>query len=276
MAKYNLGSETKDCLRKIDEVAQKLRLQYFLIGATARDIIFSQLHDIPEGRATRDIDFSVMVSSWKQYENFIEELIQTTFFEKDHKIKQRLHYLIKTSPFMPVDIIPFGKGVKDSNNKIKWPPNNDIIMSVVGFDEAFNNALMVDIDVGLKIRIVDHAGLFILKLYSWADRKESKDAQDIRYVLDNYDRVVGKETYYNTLNEMDAEGASVDKAGSYLLANDIKRHYSAIMEQAGRLLETEIKQNTLASAMIKSPSSYDEEFTQIEDKLNTLADLLKS
>lgn len=274
MAKYNLEPEMKDCLKKIDEVAQKLNLQYFLIGATARDIIFSQLHDAPSGRATRDLDFSVMVSDWKQYEHFIKELVKTTFFEKDRPI-QRLQYLKRTLPFMPVDIIPFGKAIKDDNDQIKWPPNNDPVMSVIGFDEAFNNALMVYIDVGLKIRVVDHAGLFILKLYSWTDRSADKDAQDIRYVLDNYDRVISK-TYYDVLNESDEAGASADKFGTYLLARDIKNRYTEIIDKISNLLEMVIKQNRLVSAMIKNRSTQDEEFPQIEDKLNTLLDLLKS
>jgi predicted nucleotidyltransferase len=148
-------------------------------------------------------------------------------------------------------------------------------MSVIGFDEAFNNALMVYIDVGLKIRVVDHAGLFILKLYSWTDRSADKDAQDIRYVLDNYDRVISK-TYYDVLNESDEAGASADKFGTYLLASDIKNRYPEIIDKISNLLEIEIKQNRLVSAMIKNRSTQDEEFPQIEDKLNTLLDLLKS
>lgn len=55
--------ETFDC---IDEIMKKINIPYYLIGANAIALQFLK-EKIKPGRATKDIDFAVMLSSLNEY-----------------------------------------------------------------------------------------------------------------------------------------------------------------------------------------------------------------
>lgn len=91
-----------EIFKEIIKVTQTLSIDFFVIGATARDIILESGYGIPTIRATRDIDFGVQVSNWEQFSRIKEGLIQTGNFNSTRET-QRLKY--KNALF--VDIIPF-------------------------------------------------------------------------------------------------------------------------------------------------------------------------
>jgi predicted nucleotidyltransferase len=48
-------------LRVLDPIAIAAGCDYFVAGATARDLILVHVHGLRPGRATRDIDFGIAV-----------------------------------------------------------------------------------------------------------------------------------------------------------------------------------------------------------------------
>lgn len=56
-------------LKEVARVAKESAVDYFVIGATARDIILMHVFNVPTGRATRDVDFAIAVADWEQLEN---------------------------------------------------------------------------------------------------------------------------------------------------------------------------------------------------------------
>jgi predicted nucleotidyltransferase len=46
-------------LRALDPIARASECEFFVAGATARDLILVNVHGLPPGRATRDIDFGI-------------------------------------------------------------------------------------------------------------------------------------------------------------------------------------------------------------------------
>ena len=53
-------------LRSLDPVARGTECPYFVVGATARDLILVNLHSLRPGRATRDIDFGIAdIGTWQ-------------------------------------------------------------------------------------------------------------------------------------------------------------------------------------------------------------------
>jgi predicted nucleotidyltransferase len=61
-------------------------------------------------------------------------------------------------------------------------------MSVLGFEEAKNDTLVVKIDEELEIEVASLRGIFLLKLIAWRDRNQlhSRDADDIGFIIENY------------------------------------------------------------------------------------------
>ena len=67
--------KTVAILSEIDRIAGRLRLVYFIVGATARDILLQYAHNIYATRATVDVDIGVLVSDF--YSAYDIEVLQT-------------------------------------------------------------------------------------------------------------------------------------------------------------------------------------------------------
>lgn len=53
--------------RDLRAVAQPIGIDFFLMGAAARDLMLQVAYGIDTGRKTEDVDFSVMVSDWTTF-----------------------------------------------------------------------------------------------------------------------------------------------------------------------------------------------------------------
>ena len=107
----------------ITQIAKQNNVPFFVIGATARDIIFEYAYGIKAPRGTRDIDLAVQIASWQEFQQLQNQLIATGQFSST-KMAQRLLYQNE----IPVDIVPFG--AINHEGSIAWPPENSIKMSV--------------------------------------------------------------------------------------------------------------------------------------------------
>ena len=87
----------------LSETAGSLGVPFFVVGATARDLIFELGHGLPSKRATLDRDFGIRVASWGEFYKLKELLLTTGLFEKNNSV-QRLRYRGE----LLVDILPFG------------------------------------------------------------------------------------------------------------------------------------------------------------------------
>jgi len=222
---YNISSDRldnpllKDLLKELNNVFGSLDMDFYVIGATARDIILSNLHDLIPNRKTVDLDIAIAISDWNQFQIVEEKLIEKESFEKSKEQKQRFFY--KT--IYTVDIVPFGDVAKKDGN-IYWPPDENTAMSVWGFPEMADTSISIEIDNEFVIKIASLPGLFILKLVAWKDRhlSGSKDAYDLALLLKNYldintERVVNEHYELYEADEFDQV-----IAGAQLMARDIE------------------------------------------------------
>jgi len=53
-----------EVMRELDTATKKVDIPFFIVGATARDLVLEYGFDLNPGRATADIDIGVRVSSW--------------------------------------------------------------------------------------------------------------------------------------------------------------------------------------------------------------------
>ena len=94
-----IDERTVALLSEIDTIAGDLRLPFFIVGATARDILLQHAHDIHPVRATLDIDIGVFVSDWDQFLALKEAFEHTGEFSST-KQAQRLIYTDDLPSFM--------------------------------------------------------------------------------------------------------------------------------------------------------------------------------
>ena len=244
---YNISSKNlnnpllKDLLKDLSSFFGSINVDFYVIGATARDIILSNLHDLVPERKTDDLDIAIAISDWNQFRSIEENLPKIEGFEKSKELKQRFIY----NGIYVVDIVPFGDVAEDDGN-IYWPPDETIAMSVWGFPEMADSTINVEIDGEVSIKIASLPGLFILKLVAWRDRHlvGSKDAYDMALLMKNYldiniERAV--EEHYD-LYETDEFDQVI--AGAQLMARDVKllmRNNEKTLEYLREILVKEIE-----------------------------------
>jgi len=205
----------------IVKVCSSLGVPFFVVGATAREIILKQGYGIETGRATQDIDLGVQVQNWDDYDRIHRSLIKTEKFRPDNKKRQRLIY----SGGLPIDVIPFGT-IADPDDCISWPPEHENEMSTVGFKEAYQASIRVRLRANpiLDIDFVSLPGLAVLKIISWEENKvrRKKDANDLLLVMHSYlDAGNLERLFEEEADLLEVENFDYLHAGSRLLGRDI-------------------------------------------------------
>lgn len=192
----------KPILEELIPFFQEKEIKFFIIGATARDIIL-ELNDEQAGRATRDLDIAIAIEDWNKYAEIDNDLVQLPNFSKDTHQKQRFIYC----DTYEIDLVPYGQ-IMEQDDKIYWPPDQDTAMNVLGFKEAEKHILKVNIDDQYEVDVVNLTSIFLLKLVAWTDRNNisSKDADDMGFILTNYlsineDRAI--EEFYDEIYTID-------------------------------------------------------------------------
>lgn len=271
---YNISSKKfthpllKPILKELTEYFKDSGISFFVIGATARDIIM-ELHDETSGRLTHDLDIAITINDWGQYQQIEEGIASLTNFTKDPDQKQRFKYLGK----FDLDIVPYGDIMKE-DNKIFWPPDEEFAMSVLGFSAVNDAALKVSIDEDIEIQIASLTGIFILKVVAWRDRnhKTNKDADDMAFILQNYLEIHRDESL-EYFEEIYTEDHTILKGGATLLGihlnNIIKNHQEAKQSIAEILIdEIEKKEESkLINQILETHKtlSYEEVLKSIEN-----------
>jgi predicted nucleotidyltransferase len=222
-----------------------------LVGALARDLLLELAHGIPAGRATEDIDLAVAVDSWPAYDRLKTALITGEGFRASAGQQQRIVF----DP-LQVDIVPFGP-IERPEGEISWPPDNDVVMHVIGFEDVYENALSIELDQNFFIKTASLAGLVVLKLIAWSDRRMEKDAHDITVIAGNYLDAGNHTRWVTELPEL-LEGDEFDheSAGARLVGKDIAGIVKLPTRRyLNQLLATELDESgslTLVQSMARS------------------------
>ena len=268
-----VGELTVEIVREIEKVSKVLNLELLLVGAQAKVILLENIHGLNPGRATSDIDFAFAVESWDQFNKIKQSLIATGKFRELPKEKQRLLYkssLIEHG--FIVDIIPFG-AVQDAKNRIAWPPELDVVMSVSGYQEAYVSAILVELDTELIIKAVSLAGLAILKIFAWSERgtvTDNKDALDLLTLLRTYHEAGNADRIYEVPapEVLESMAYNPELMGAWLLGYDVAviADKSTIEKMAGLIYG---KKENLLLQMAKSLPGNDGALSVVEALLSS-------
>jgi predicted nucleotidyltransferase len=208
-----------DLMSEIEVIATKLGVPMFLVGAMARDLVLWYGFEIRPGRATKDFDLGVRVQSWEQYETLKKALVESGKFTATRKC--RMYFQDET----PVDILPFGP-IDGSSKVTEWPPHDGEQLNMIGFDEAYDSSLTVRIraEPPVDVRVASPAGLVILKLVAWNDRRPlDKDAIDLGVLIRSYLQLGNdRRLFEEHADLLEVDDFDFELAGAHLLGRDIR------------------------------------------------------
>ena len=211
-----------DFFEIVANVANSANALFFVVGATARDMILIHGYGIEPTRGTENIDFGIQVSDWDQFKKLKNGLIATEKFNSTEN-PQRLSY----EKYLKVDLIPFGK-IADPDYSVSWPPDHQMVMSTLGFDESYHHSLTVRLwsNPIFEIKFASLCGIVLMKLISWNDHyplsSRDRDEKDIIFIIRNYLDAGNLERLYNKeVDIVEKSGSDYDRFGARLLGRDI-------------------------------------------------------
>ncbi len=260
-----------EILKKIKEIADNLKIDFFIVGAIVRDIILNYVYEIEIYRATNDIDFAVRVRSWDEYNLLVKE-IEKKKFNKDERILHRYTY-----NGMIIDFIPFGD-ISSDEDTIIWPDEDNKEMNVIGFDDAYMNTEDILIQTGpdIIIKAASMESLVMLKIFAWNDRAVNlrlRDAKDLYLIIDSYLRAGNEERLFNEHTDIVEETVDYELSGARLLGRDI----SSVVSDKVREKILELLHSDKADLLANEMSLYEGiHLENDDDKLELCEKLLRS
>jgi predicted nucleotidyltransferase len=274
---FNLSGKIEkpivEALYLLKGIADSFGIPFFVVGAFSRDLILKHGYGIEPRRKTGDIDLGVEVANWEQFEKLKESLISTGQFSPTSD-KKRLR-----CGTILIDVLPFGP-ITDKDKKISWPPEHEIIMSMVGFEEAYEYSITSRLSSHpeLDIKLASLPGLAIMKLISWNEKypNRKRDAEDLLFIMNKYEEAGNTERLYEEdLPLLQEERFDTKLAGTRLLGRDMaKISDPSTIHIFRRILNAEteeLSQYKLATDMIRgagmAEAKFDEILLQLE-KLN--------
>jgi predicted nucleotidyltransferase len=226
ISKMNLSNVKEGALKEVydavEEAFKALGIDYYLIGAIARDTWYARAKKEP--RKTFDVDFAALVGSNAEYE-------QVKQYLKDHKQYQdtRGNAFVMIAPSgMQVDIMPFGEIEIDYD--IRLEGNGLTTIKVNGFKDVYNNGTQsVEMDTGHTFQVATLSAIVMLKLISYDDRPEHrlKDAGDIGNIILHFEDLepdlIYAEQNLDIYEEPQIDSHSMRWASAIIIGREIKK-----------------------------------------------------
>lgn len=197
------------------------QVDWFVVGALARDWLLEALHGVPTQRATTDADIAIALPDWQAFEQVRQGIVASGEFREHARVAHRLDHIALQG--FHLDLVPFGD-IAGPQATIAWPPAHAVVMNVIGYSDALAGAITLRIAGDLSIKVVSLPGLALLKFFAWQDRhrESTKDAWDLRLLFTRYESAGNGARLYDE-GAMDAEDFNAERAACRLLGRDVAR-----------------------------------------------------
>ncbi len=269
-----LPEKNIEIVRLVITAAESLEISAFIVGATARDIIFGHVYNVPIYRETTDIDFGVAVENWAQFERLKKNLVEAEEFRADSKAEHRL-WRGRGNDEMKMDLIPYGD-VESPAGQIAFPPAGDFVMNTNGFAEAYQSSLIVSLTDDLKVRVVSPAGLVVLKFISYNDRPHVRirDLQDILFLMKNYLDANNENRLYEGRDSdlLQDENFDLQTVGARLLGRDMAGLLTA---QAKQIIFKHLSEGESNIGLMNTAETVKRAENLLDDKLLQIIEMFR-
>lgn len=217
----------------IDKVCREMNIEYYLIGAQAKNFHLLENGIVPK-RGTKDIDFAVMMPDIKHYEEFKNLLVKNDF----RKVNEPYRLIYDMTDTI-IDLLPFGE-IEEAGT-VKFT-EREIEISVIGMKEVSEYTVYAALDE-ITIKVSPLEGIVILKLVSFNEKPErKKDLDDISEILSNYFEINQERFHVEHLDIVDylTDENYVQLAGARLMGRDMKKILS-LSEKLSKQIESSIE-----------------------------------
>ena len=251
----------------------KFGINFYLVGATARDVWMRGVHDLPPKRATSDIDFGIMIKDTNTFDDLKSYLIDIEGFVPYKENEFVLIWKDQTQ----VDLIPFGDLEREGIATVKGTGFTS--MNVEGFREVFEQASEEIETDNQRFKVCTLPGIVILKLIAWDDRPEVRrdDIDDIAEIIKNYFHMNYEEIFEHH-NDIFTDDIELDEIASQFLGREIGKIISEnpkLIERIKGILENGLAESNNLAELFASESyeTIDYSKSLISHMLKGIADI---
>ena len=217
---FNKIRQEKSILKILEALERgfvKFGIDYYLVGAVAREVWMRGLNDITPRRATSDIDFGILIKDNAHFAELKDYLISNEGFTG---YKENAFVLLAPDN-RQIDILPFGEIEKDGKVTVKGTGMTTLYVD--GMKEVFEEGVPeVSFEEKITFKVCTLPGIVLLKLIAYDDRPEIRrddliDIADILYHFFNiYDELIWSEH-----NDLFGEDRSLEKISSRVLGREM-------------------------------------------------------
>ncbi len=248
--------ELKEIFDAVQDSCSVLGIDYYLIGAVARNIWYAR--EKKPFRETRDVDFAVFVGNIMQYEGIRQYLKEHRGFQ-DTKENA---FVLRTSSGLQLDILPFG-GI-EIDGEITVAGIGLISIGVNGFMEVYTEGTeSIELETDHPFEVATLPSIVLLKLISFDDRPEirEKDARDIGNLIQHYFDLQANFIYEHYSNLFSIEDdllaqQSLQEIAAHVIGQEIKKiiqHNPVLQRRIKRIIKhfvTEKDQSPFVRGMV--------------------------
>lgn len=187
--------QLSEMLSALERGLNKFDIDFYLVGAVARDLWMSAINNIPPSRITGDIDFAIFINDKGTYNNLKKHLIEVEGFSP----YKGNTFVLVWKGFIQVDLLPFGE-IENKNDAISIEESGLISVNMPGFKEIYDEGLpVVELEEIHKFKFCTLPGIVILKLMAWQDRPEIRrdDIKDMTNILKHFFDMYADEIFEN-------------------------------------------------------------------------------
>jgi predicted nucleotidyltransferase len=168
-------------LKAMSGIFMEFDIDYYVVGAVARDIHLSANTEAGAIRRTKDVDLAIMVNDEGQYNDLKTALINTGHFTPHPTENIKLFY----KDGIEVDLLPFGEIEQPNRDVTLTDPS--FVLNMPGFLEVYPFVDDIRIENDFSIKVCTMEGLILLKLIANDDRPQrTKDISDIEHIIKVY------------------------------------------------------------------------------------------
>ncbi len=198
----------------------KFGIDFYLVGAVARDVWMNGINKISPRRTTRDFDFAILINDKGIYEKLKEYLLSEEGF---HATKENAFVLFLHNT--QVDLFPFG-AIEDEDSRVTVQGTGFTTVDVPGFKEVYDaNLPEIKLEGDHIFKFSTLPGIVLLKLLAWDDRLEIRrdDIIDISDILNHFFDMYDEEIWSNHNDLFEKDDDDLKLIAARVMGREIKK-----------------------------------------------------
>lgn len=231
-----------EMLTALENGLNKYGIDFYLVGAVARDVWMTAINDIPPSRVTGDIDFAVFINDKNTYADLREYLINIEGF-----IPYKGNgFVLKWKNIIQIDLMPFGEiEAKPSNVTVEGTGLTSLNMP--GFKEIYDSGLPeAELEEKHRFKFCTLPGIVLLKLIAFQERPEIRrdDIKDISKILKHFFDMYADEIYENHNDLFGDKDVNLQRIAARVLGRDMGK-IAQLNEDLFLRIKKILKKNTV-------------------------------